>query len=298
MRRCKQVDRPRRRHHHRVGRRRTATSSTTPRPRPSATSSSTCWSPSGPPSTRRCGSTSASRACPSRPRACFILVGRRHDGLDPQLVRRGGHDLQGRLGRRASTSRRIRSSQGAAQGRRHRLGPGQLHARRRRLGRHHQVAAARPAGPPRWSSSTSTTPTSRSSSGARPREERKARVLRDAGFDMDLDGADIALDPVPERQQLGARHRRVHAGRRRRRATGTCGPSPPARSSRPCTARDLHAPDRPGRLGVRRPGHAVRHHDQPLAHRGQHRPHQRLATRARSTCTSTTRRATWPASTC
>ena len=27
---------------------------------------------------------------------------------------------------------------------------------------------------------------------------------------------------------------------------------------------------------MRRPGHAVRHHDQPLAHRGQHRAHQRL----------------------
>ncbi len=48
-------------------------------------------------------------------------------------------------------------------------------------------------------------------------EERKVRALRDAGFDMDLDGKDIALDPVPERQQLGARHRRVHAGGRRRR---------------------------------------------------------------------------------
>ena len=44
-------------------------------------------------------------------------------------------------------------------------------------------------------------------------EERKARVLRDAGFDMDLDGTDSLLDPVPERQQLGPGHRRVH-GRR------------------------------------------------------------------------------------
>ncbi len=30
-----------------------------------------------------------------------------------------------------------------------------------------------------------------------------------------------------------------------------------------------------GDVGVRRPRHAVRHHDQPLAHRVQHRPHQR-----------------------
>ena len=39
-------------------------------------------------------------------------------------------------------------------------------------------------------------------------EERKARALRDAGFDMDLDGTRQPLDPVPEREQLGARHRR------------------------------------------------------------------------------------------
>ena len=49
---------------------------------------------------------------------------------------------------------------------------------------------------------------------------------------------------------------------------------------------------------MRRPRHAVRHDDQPLAHRAEHRPHQRAATLARSTCTSTTRRATSRASTC
>ena len=53
-------------------------------------------------------------------------------------------------------------------------------------------------------------------------EERKARVLRDAGFDMDLDGVRQLLDPVPERQQLGAGDRRVHGGGHRRRVTGTC----------------------------------------------------------------------------
>ncbi len=36
------------------------------------------------------------------------------------------------------------------------------------------------------------------------------------------------------------------------------------------------APDQPGRLGVRGSRHAVRHHDQPLAHGRQHRAHQRL----------------------
>ena len=38
-------------------------------------------------------------------------------------------------------------------------------------------------------------------------------------------------------------------------------------------------------------------HDQPLAHLPQQRPHQRRRIRAASTCSSTTRPATWPAST-
>ncbi len=46
------------------------------------------------------------------------------------------------------------------------------------------------------------------------KEEDKAQALRDAGFDMSIDGDGLQVDPVPERQQLGARHRRVHAGRR------------------------------------------------------------------------------------
>ena len=51
------------------------------------------------------------------------------------------------------------------------------------------------------------------------------------------------------------------------------------------------------RLALRRPRRAVRHDDQPLAHLPQQRPHQRQSIRAASTCSSTTRPATWPAST-
>ena len=50
--------------------------------------------------------------------------------------------------------------------------------------------------------------------------------------------------------------------------------SPPVRSSRPRPARDS-AIDRRRRVGVRRSGRAVRHHDQPLAHAGDHRADQR-----------------------
>ena len=94
------------------------------------------------------------------------------DGLHPQLVRGGRDDLQGRLGRRdqpvpdpvlrrgsqaAAARRRARSAScGAPTPRRGPSSPG-----------------ARPAGRPRWSSSTPTIPTSKTSSGARP--SRSAR---------------------------------------------------------------------------------------------------------------------------
>ena len=55
------------------------------------------------------------------------------------------------------------------------------------------------------------------------REEDKIRVLRDAGFDMDLGGARHHQRAVPERQQLRPRIRRVHAcGRGRQRVRPAC----------------------------------------------------------------------------
>ena len=51
-------------------------------------------------------------------------------------------------------------------------------------------------------------------------EEDKAEALRDAGFDMSIDGDGLHLDPVPERQQLGARDRRRSCTRSRRTASG------------------------------------------------------------------------------
>ena len=43
------------------------------------------------------------------------------------------------------------------------------------------------------------------------REEDKIRVLRDAGYDMDLGGTGHHVRPVPERQQLRPGQRRIHA---------------------------------------------------------------------------------------
>ena len=210
---------------------------------------------------------------PQQASACFILARRRRDGLHPQLVRGGGHDLQGRLRRRHQPVQDP-LVQGAAQGRRHRLGPRQLHARRRCLRRHHQV---------RWQD-----PPRRQDGHPRRRPPRRGGVRLGQGprgaQDPRPPGARLrhepgrrrhGLGPVPERQQLGPGHRRVHAGRRRRRRL-----EPHRRHHRRGRPHRPgprpHAPDRHRGMGVRRPRDAVRHHHQPVAHVREHRPHQRV----------------------
>ena len=126
------------------------------------------------------------------------------------------------------------------------------------------------------------------------REEDKIRALRDAGFDMDLGGEDIvsvqyqnANNSVRVSDEF---MRAVEDGERVRPAR----PGSTARSIETVDARDAVPQDRPGRLGVRRPRHPVRRHDQRLAHQPGDRPDHAPATRAASTCTWTTRPATWP----
>ncbi len=111
------------------------------------------------------------------------------------------------------------------------------------------------------------------------KEERKARVLRDAGFDMDLDGADSfsiqyqnannSVRVTDEFMQAVERRRRLGPRRRHQRRGHPHGQGP-----RPVPR------DRRGGVGVRRPRPAVRHHDQPLAHRRQHR----VGSTARNPC--------------
>ena len=107
------------------------------------------------------------------------------------------------------------------------------------------------------------------------KEERKARVLEAAGYDMSLDSPDWAsiqyqnannsvrvtdafMEAVDRGQ--GVEPRRPHRRHRRRDRRG---------------ARADEA-DRRGRVGVRRPGRPVRHDHQRLAHAPEHGPHQRV----------------------
>ena len=212
------------------------------------------------------------KGVPQQASACFILAV--DDQMDAILnwYREEGTIFKGGSGAGINLSQDPLVAR-APEGRRHRVGPGQLHARRRRVGRHDQVgrqdAPRRQDGHPR----------------RRPPRHRRLRVVQGG---RGAQGARAArrrlrhgprrqgqpLDPVPEREQLGARHRRVHAGRRRRPRLGPEG-GHDRRDGQDGAGPRPHAPDQPVGVGVRRPGHAVRHHDQPLAHGVEHRPHQR-----------------------
>ena len=129
------------------------------------------------------------------------------------------------------------------------------------------------------------------------KEERKARVLRDAGFDMDLDGSDsFSIQYQNANNSVRVSDEFMHAviddtdWNLRAVTDGSTVRTVPR--PRPVAA------DRHGVVGVRRPGPAVRHDDQQVAHGARHRVASTAPTRAASTCTSTTRRATWPRSTC
>ncbi len=134
------------------------------------------------------------------------------DGLDPRLDPPRGRHLPRRLGlgRQPLEAALV---EGAALEGRLRLRPGQLHARRRRVRRHDQVGRqdaargqdGRPRHRPPGHRRVHLVQVEGGGEGARPRGGGLRHVAR-------LER--LGLDPVPEREQLGARHRRVHGGGR------------------------------------------------------------------------------------
>ena len=205
-----------------------------------------------------------------------------------------GNDLPRRLGLGHQPLEHPRLDGAAGQGR-HRVRARSRSCAAPTRGPARSSPAARRAARPRWSCSTSTTPTSATSSGARPRRRTRPRALRDAGFDMSIDGDGFTLDPVPERQQLGARHRRVHAARSRTddewhltaRATGE-----PV--GEPLDARELMREIAEAAWRCADPGvqyDTTINHWHTCPNSG---PHQRVEPVLASTCTSTTRPATSP----
>ena len=198
---------------------------------------------------------------------------RRLDGLDPRLDPARGRHLPRRL--------RLRRQpvdppllEGAALEGRLRLRARLLHARRRRVGRDDQVrrqdAARGEDGRARRRPSrhrrVHLVQGLRGEEGSRPRAGRLRHVARLVR---------LGVDPVPERQQLRARHRRVHGGRRVRRRLEPDG-AHRRRGRRDGQGAQDHQGHGRGGLAVRRSRCAVRHDDQQLAHAPEHEPHQRL----------------------
>ena len=188
-------------------------------------------------------------------------------------IRREGIIFRGGSGSGVNLSR-LRSSKEQLSKGGYASGPGVVHARRRCVRRHDQVgrqdaprgedgrARRRPPGHHRV----------HLVQGARGREGARARG---GGLRHVARLARLGVDPVPEREQLGPRLGRVHAGGRGRRRLE------PHLAHRRHRRRDdegaqAAARHRRGRVALRRSGRAVRHDDQRVAHAAEHRPHQRV----------------------
>ena len=166
--------------------------------------------------------------------------------------------------------------EGAALEGRLRLRPGLVHARRRRVGRHDQVGrqdAARGQDgrarrrPPRH-------PRLHLVQGAS--EEDKAAALRDAGFDMSIDGEGFHSIQYQNANNSVRVTRRLHATRSRAARSGRRPRASPASRSTPTTPRELMREIAEAAWRCADPGRPVRHDDQRLAHVPEHGADQRV----------------------
>ncbi len=182
---------------------------------------------------------------------------------------------------------------GAAQPRRHGLGTGVVHARRRRLGRARSSRAASTRRAAKMVVLDVDHPDIREFIWCKAKEEDKAAALRDAGFDMSIDGdgfysiqyqnANNSVRVTDEFMRAVENDEDWHLIAR---ATGEP-------IGEPIPARQLMQRDRRGRVALRRPGRAVRHDDQPTG-----TPARRAGGSTRRTLASPATRACTPRSAC
>ena len=175
----------------------------------------------------------------------------------------------------------------------HHEGLRQLRGRGRRLLRSRQepgLEARHQGGAPRRGAATTTSCAS-SSSPSRATRTSSSRPTTPTGTSeayLTVSGQNSNNSVRVTDEFLNARRGRQGLGAHR---------APPGKPTQDAEGARAVGPDRPRRLGLRRPRHPVPHHHQRLAHLPAERRRSAPPTRARSTCSSTTRPATSPRST-
>ena len=224
--------------------------------------------------------------------ACFILSRRGHDGVDPRLEHAARAGSSAAAPARASTSRT--SAARWSRWPRAAPPPGPVSFMR---GADSWAGTIKSGGKTRRAAKMVVLdvdhPDIREFIWCKAKEEDKAAALRDAGFDMSIDGdgfhsiqyqnANNSVRVTDEFMHAVEDDDEWHLIARVDRRAGR----------RADAGARADARDRRGRLALRRPGRPVRHDDQPVAHVARTRAASTRPTRARSTCTSTTRPATW-----
>ena len=228
---------------------------------------------------------------PQQVSACFILSVDDTMDVDPELVPRGGADLQGRLRRRTNLSR-IRSSKELLSSGGTASGPVSF-----MRGADASAGTIKSGGATRRAAKMVVLdvdhPDIAEFVETKAKEENKIRVLRDAGFDMDLGGDDIiSVQYQNANNSVRVSDEFMRAGRSPAAASSGCAPGRPARSSRPSTPASFSARS-PRRRGIAPTPASSTTTPSTTGTPARSRAGSTRPTRAASTCTWTTPPATW-----